>query len=84
MSKERFLISLGLQISPYNRPNWWHLVVDLSAVSGSSINIAIDPELSSISYTSIDDAANFIHVLGPGCMLEKLDLKEQGSASTPS
>lgn len=74
--------SLGLRTSPFgvipkcNRPDKWRLIVNLSAPLGASANDAIDPELSSIAYTSIDDAAHFVQQLGPACLLAKLDLQE--------
>ena len=55
-----------MQISPIgvvpkrNRPNTWHLIVDLSSPLGNSVNDGIDQNLSSITYTSIDDAVSFI------------------------
>ena len=76
------LLPFGCQISPFgvipkrNSPGKWRLIVNLSAHSGCSTNDATDQELSSISYTSIDDAAKLIQLLGPGCQLAKLDLKE--------
>jgi len=76
------LASLGLQISPFgvipkrHRPGKWRLIVNLSAPWGESANSAINPELSSISYTSIDQAATLVYALGKGCLLAKLDLQE--------
>ena len=76
------LAPLGLQISPFgvipkrNHPDKWRLIVNLSAPLGLSANDAIDPELSLIAYTSIDDAAHFVQLLGRGCLLAKLDLRE--------
>ena len=73
---------LGLQVSPIgvipkrNRPNKWRLIVNLSAPLGISANDSIDSELSSIAYTSIDDAAHMINHLGQGCLLAKFDLQE--------
>ena len=58
------------------RPEKWCLIIDLSLPRGRSINDVIDEHLSSIKYTSIDDAANFIQVMGRGTLLAKLDLKE--------
>ena len=45
----------------------------LSSPRGQSVDDAISQERSSIAYTSIDDAARFIHHLGKGC---QLDLQE--------
>ena len=74
--------SLGLQISPIgvipkcNRNDKWRLIINLSAPLGISANDAIDSELSSIAYTSIDDATHMINHLGQGCLLAKFDLQE--------
>ena len=76
------LSPIGLQISPFgvipkhNRPGKWRLIVNLSAPHGASANDAISQELSSISYTSVDQAADLVKRLGKGCMLAKLDLQE--------
>ena len=73
---------LGLQVSPCgvipkrNRPDKWRLIVNLSAPLGASANDAIDQELSSVAYTSIDDAGRLINLLGKGCLLAKFDLQE--------
>ena len=74
--------TLGLQISPCgvipkcNRPDKWRLIVNLSAPLGASTNDAIDSELSSVAYASIDDAGHMINLLGQGCLLAKFDLQE--------
>ena len=71
-----------LQISPFgvipkrNRPNKWRLIIDLSSPRGRSMNEAINQDLSSIRYTSLDDAVSLITSLGRNCLLAKLDLKE--------
>ena len=76
------LAPMGIQISPFgvipkrNRPGKWRLIINLSAPTGTSANDAIDQELSSIAYTSVDDAANLINKLGHGCLLAKFDLQE--------
>ena len=82
LSTEEEALLPTLQISPFgvipkrNRPGKWRLIVDLSSPHDHSVNDAISKDLSSISYTSLDDAATFIQHLGPGCLLAKLDLKE--------
>ena len=66
---------LGLQVSPCgvipkrNRPDKWRLIVNFSAPLGASANDAIDQELSSIAYTSIDDTGRLINLLGKSCLL---------------
>ena len=82
LSTEEEALLPTLQISPFgvipkrNRPGKWRLIVDLSSPHDHSVNDALSKDLSSISYTSLDDAATFIQHLGPGCLLAKLDLKE--------
>ena len=55
------------QVAPYCQP--------VTAPTGASANDAIDQELSSIAYTSVDDAAHLINKLGHGCLLAKFDLQ---------
>ena len=56
----------GIHISPLgiipkkNKPGKWRMIVDLSAPKGSSVNDGISPELSSLSYPSIDHLASLI------------------------
>ena len=59
-----------------NQPGRWRLIVDLSSPHGSSVNDFIDPNLSSLSYVSVDDAAAHIWKSGPGTQLAKLDISE--------
>ena len=71
-----------LQISPFDaipkklKPDKWKLIVDLSSPKGRSVNDAISSKLCSVSYTSLDQAVEFVRNLGEGCLLAKLDLKE--------
>ena len=71
-----------IQVNPFgvipkrHQPNKWCLIVDLSSPAGKSVNDAIDRDLCSIAYTSIDNAVSFIQALGPGCLPAKLDLRE--------
>jgi len=57
-----------------HQPGKWRLITDLSFPNGSSINDGIDPQLCSLSYTSIDDAVRTIMRLGPGTVA-KFDLE---------
>ena len=74
--------SPGVQISPVgaipkkNKPDKWCLIVDLSSPSGSSVNDGISPELSSLSYTSLDHLAAMILSIGRGSLLVKADIQE--------
>ena len=71
-----------LQISPFgaipkkHKPDKWKLIVDLLSPKGRSVNDAISSKLCSVSYTSADQAVEFVRNLGEGCLLAKLDLKE--------
>ena len=51
--------------------NKWRLITDLSSPAGASVNDAIDPSLCSLSYISVDQAANAAMQLGRGSLLAK-------------
>ena len=53
----------------------WRLILDLSHPENYSVNDVIDPELCSLSYTSVDHAARMIVAQGKGALLAKLDLE---------
>ena len=55
--------------------NKWRLITDLSSPAGASVNDAIDPSLCSLSYISVDQAANAAMQLGRGSLLAKIDIK---------
>lgn len=70
----------GIHISrfgviPKKGVNKWRLILDLSAPSGESINDGIRPELCSLSYVSVDDAARAVVAMGRGARLAKVDIK---------
>ena len=71
-----------IQISPFgaipkkHRPDKWRLIVDLSSPEGFSVNDGIAKPLCSVSYASVDHAVRLVQLLGKGCLLAKLDLKE--------
>ena len=70
---------LGLQIGSSQSTTTlvkWRLIVNLSALARASTNDAIDPELSSIAYTSIDDTAHLVTLLRQGCLMAKFDSQE--------
>jgi len=48
--------------------------VDLSHLSGQSVNDGIAKELSSLCYASVDDAAHIVTHLGPDTKLAKIDV----------
>ena len=58
-----------------NQPGKWRLIVDLSYPKGASINDGVDPDLCSLSYSSVDEAARIIARLGRGAILAKLDIQ---------
>lgn len=53
----------------------WRLIVDMSHPKGHSVNDGIDPALCSLSYTTVEMAAQRVLSLGKGTLLAKLDLK---------
>ena len=64
---------IGIIPKPH-QPGKFRLVVDLSAPHGASINDAISPELSSLTYPRVDQAAALISEHGRGALIAKLDL----------
>ena len=62
-------------IIPKSEPGCWRLIVDLSSPDGASVNDGIDPEVCSLSYATIDDAARMIGYTGWGSLLAKVDIK---------
>ena len=65
----------GLGLVP-KHDRGWHVIYNLSAPAGHSINDFIDSLTYSISYCSIDDAYTIINTLGTGALLSKIDLKD--------
>lgn len=53
----------------------WRMIVDLSFPHNHSVNAGISEELSSITYSRVDDAVQCILELGVGTELVKIDLK---------
>ena len=51
-------------------------MVDLSHPYCHSVNDGILPDLCSLSYSSVDEAVQYILQLSPGTELVKLDLKD--------
>ena len=47
-------------IGKKNKANKWHLIVDLLSSKGLSVNDGISTELSSLSYTSVDNLRSII------------------------
>ena len=57
------------------QPGKFRLIVDLSSPHGASVNDGIDPELCSLSYSSVDEAVARVRRCGIGALMAKLDLK---------
>ncbi len=65
-----------LSIKPKKSPGKFRLVLDLSApYDSTSINHNIDPEWSSVHYTSIMDAVEILLTLGRGSFMAKTDIE---------
>ena len=70
-----------LQINPFgiipkpHQPGKWRLILNLSSPRGASVNDGIDPDLCSISYVRIDQAAKRALDMGHGALMAKLDLR---------
>ena len=57
-----------------HQPGKWRLIVDLSHPAGRSVNDVVSPELCSLTYASIDQAASIILRLGRFAELAKIDV----------
>ena len=58
-----------------HQPGKWRLITDLSSPKDASVNDGVDPQLCSLSYTSVDDAVKCIVGLGSGALLAKIDIE---------
>lgn len=58
-----------------HQPRKWRLIVDLSHPAGNSVNDGIEPELCSLHYTSLEEAARMVSMLGGGAQMAKFDLE---------
>ena len=56
-------------------PGKWRLITDLSHPEERSVNDGIQPQLCSLSYTSVEAVAVAAQRLGRGALLAKLDIK---------
>jgi len=64
----------GLGLVP-KHDGGWRIIYHLSAPFAQSINDFIDPSSYSLSYCTIDDAYQMLNELGPGALMNKIDLK---------
>ena len=53
----------------------WRLITDLSFPPGSSVNDGIEPDLCSLSYTSVEQVAEVAASHGRGALLAKMDVE---------
>uniref|UniRef100_A0A1X7T116 Reverse transcriptase domain-containing protein n=1 Tax=Amphimedon queenslandica TaxID=400682 RepID=A0A1X7T116_AMPQE len=67
------------------QPGKFRLIVDLSSPHRASVKDGINPELCSLSYSSVDEAVAWVHRCRRGALMAKLDLKSAypGSPYTP-
>ena len=74
--------ALGVHCSPFGvipkkgKAGRWRLIVDLSSPAGGSVNDGISPELSSLSYISVDEVMRRVLELGRGALMAKADIKQ--------
>ena len=64
---------VGIIRKPH-QPGKFRLIVNLSSPEGASVNDAISPELASVQYTTVRQAALKVAALGKGALLAKMDL----------
>ena len=57
------------------QPGKYRLILDLSHPEGHSVNDGIEPELCTLRYTSVDEAAARICARGAGTLLSKFDVE---------
>lgn len=56
------------------QPGKWRLILDLSFPQGFSVNNAIDSEVCSLKYWTVDNAAKLVLSLEKGAFMAKLDI----------
>ncbi|KAJ1200409.1 hypothetical protein NDU88_004233 [Pleurodeles waltl] len=64
-----------LGVVPKKEPGQFRLIHNLSAPKGSSVNDAIDPQLCSVHYASVDNVVEKVRALGHGAWLAKNDIE---------
>ena len=53
----------------------WRLITDLSYPPEQSENDGINPDLCSLTYTTVEDITRRIAIIGPGALLAKIDIE---------
>ena len=66
---------IGIIPKPH-QPGKYRLIIDLSAPRGFSVNDGIPPELCSLQYTTVGEAASLVAKLGRGALQAMLDLSQ--------
>ena len=61
---------------PKSTPGKYRLIVDLSYPNGGSVNDGISGSLCSLSYVSVESAAQIVLQLGRGTLLAKMDIRD--------
>ena len=73
-------VAQSIQISRFgvipkrNKPGRWRLILDLSSPPGYSVNDGISSDLCSLSFPTVDDAAQKISQLGANSLIAKIDI----------
>ena len=71
---------LGIHINrvwvvPKGQSGKWQLITDLSYPRGQSVNDTINPDLCSLTYTTVEKVANRVMSLGRGVLTVKVDIE---------
>ena len=61
---------------PKGTPGKCRLIVDLSYPCGRSVNDGIAGSMCSLSYVSVESAAQAVLLLGRGALLAKMDIRD--------
>ena len=62
-------------VIPKGHSGKWRLITDLSFPPGGSVNDGVDPELCSLTYTTVDHVAETAVSLGAGALMAKVDIE---------
>ena len=62
-------------VIPKGHSGKWRVISDLSHPPGHSVNDAIDPELCSLTYTTVEKVAQRVMCLGRGALMAKVDIE---------
>ena len=71
----------NLQVSSFGViPKWgqvgkWHLIVDLSSPTGSSVNDGIEPEKFTLHYIKVDKVIQLVSQFETGALMAKFDVE---------